>query len=68
MWMGVDFYIVVEPNEIGPYQSIYGNRVITGDFDTTTAFFYSCFGIGLMIMQRLKNTGYLMIIFDTSGE
>ena len=37
MWMGVDFYIVVEPNEIGPYQSIYGNRVITGDFDTTTA-------------------------------
>ena len=35
-WMGLDYYIVVEPQEFKTYQAIWGHRVIQGDFDTTT--------------------------------
>jgi hypothetical protein len=33
--MGADFRIVVEPDEVGLYER-WGDRVVTGDFDTTT--------------------------------
>lgn len=35
-WMGIDFFIVVEPDEKEKYQENWGERVLVGDFDTTT--------------------------------
>ena len=34
--MGVDFFVVVEPQEFSEYTKRWGNRVITGTFNTTT--------------------------------
>jgi len=35
-YMGLDYKIVVEPSEVSIYKEIWGDKVITGDFDTTT--------------------------------
>jgi hypothetical protein len=35
--MGLYFLIVVEPSELSLYQDVWGDRVITGGFDTTTS-------------------------------
>jgi len=34
--MGVPFQIVVEPSDVASYRALWGSRVITGEFDTTT--------------------------------
>ena len=35
-WMGLDYSIVVEPQEEDKYREIWGDKVLVGDFDTTT--------------------------------
>jgi hypothetical protein len=35
-WMGLDYSIVVEPQEAEKYREVWGDRVLVGDFDTTT--------------------------------
>ena len=35
-WMNIDYRIVVEPEEANEYSRIWGDRVLVGDFDTTT--------------------------------
>lgn len=35
-WMGIDYNIVVEPSEAKQYRTIWGDRVMVGNFDTTT--------------------------------
>jgi len=36
-WMGLDYHIVVEPSEEKQYREKWGDKVLVGDFDTTTA-------------------------------